>query len=100
MGESERNYRLGGIEDPEHGPEYPEVVCLCGSTRFKSEYRTENARLTLGGKIVLSVGFSTTLGTLPRACRKLLVSLKTPRKRQNSTNYTFGRSSWPTASMS
>lgn len=35
----------------------PEIVCLCGSTRFKDEFREENARLTLEGKIVLSVGF-------------------------------------------
>lgn len=34
----------------------PEVVCLCGSTRFKDEYRTENQRLTMAGKVVLSVG--------------------------------------------
>lgn len=33
-----------------------EIVCLCGSTRFKDEYRAENARLTMEGKIVLSVG--------------------------------------------
>lgn len=34
----------------------PKVVCLCGSTRFKDEYAAENRRLTLEGKIVLSVG--------------------------------------------
>lgn len=34
----------------------PEVVCLCGSTRFKREFENENRRLTLEGKIVLSVG--------------------------------------------
>lgn len=34
----------------------PEIVCLCGSTRFKDEYLVENERLTLDGKIVLSVG--------------------------------------------
>lgn len=34
----------------------PEVVCLCGSTRFKDQYRAENRRLTMAGKIVLSVG--------------------------------------------
>ena len=38
------------------GTERPEVVCLCGSTRFKDEYRAENRRLTMEGKIVLSVG--------------------------------------------
>lgn len=34
---------------------YP-IVCLCGSTKFREEYRRENARLTLLGYIVLSVG--------------------------------------------
>jgi hypothetical protein len=34
----------------------PEIVVLCGSTRFKSEFNTTNARLTLQGKIVISVG--------------------------------------------
>ena len=34
----------------------PEVVCLCGSTRFKDAYYRENKRLTHEGKIVLSVG--------------------------------------------
>lgn len=43
----------------------PEIVCLCGSTRFKDEYRTENARLTLDGKIILSVGFFHHSGDAP-----------------------------------
>ena len=34
----------------------PEVITLCGSTRFKSEFEAENRRLTLKGKIVISVG--------------------------------------------
>ena len=34
----------------------PEVVCLCGSTRFKDQFVAENERLTLAGKIVLTVG--------------------------------------------
>lgn len=34
----------------------PEIVCLCGSTKFKNEYRAENKRLSMNGKIVLSVG--------------------------------------------
>lgn len=38
------------------GDEGREKVCLCGSTRFKDEYRAENRRLTMEGKIVLSVG--------------------------------------------
>jgi hypothetical protein len=34
----------------------PEIVCLCGSTRFYDTFREQNLRLTLDGKIVLSVG--------------------------------------------
>lgn len=63
--------RCGALEFETHGPdghpdgerqavavdlEDPEIVCLCGSTRFKTEYRAENQRLSLAGKIVLSVG--------------------------------------------
>ena len=36
--------------------EKPEVVCLCGSTRFMDAFHAEGWRLTLEGKIVLSVG--------------------------------------------
>lgn len=38
------------------GREQPEVVCLCGSTRFKDEYLVEQERLTMEGKIFLTVG--------------------------------------------
>jgi len=34
----------------------PEIVCLCGSTRFMEAFHEEGWRLTLKGKIVLSVG--------------------------------------------
>lgn len=34
----------------------PEIVVLCGSTRFKDEFEKYNHELTLQGKIVLSVG--------------------------------------------
>lgn len=34
----------------------PEVVVLCGSTRFKDEFAQQNMRLTREGKIVLTVG--------------------------------------------
>ena len=33
-----------------------EVVTLCGSTKFKDEFIREQKRLTLEGKIVISVG--------------------------------------------
>lgn len=35
----------------------PEVVTLCGSTRFYDEFQQANYDLTMQGKIVLSVGF-------------------------------------------
>lgn len=35
----------------------PEIVCLCGSTRFPDAFRKATRDLTLEGKIVLSVGF-------------------------------------------
>jgi len=34
----------------------PEVVCLCGSTRFKDEFLREQEHLTMEGKIFLTVG--------------------------------------------
>lgn len=36
-----------------------EIVCLCGSTRFKKVFAEENFRLTLAGKIVLTIGCDT-----------------------------------------
>lgn len=41
-----------------NGPR-PEIVVLCGSTRFFDTFRRENLRLTLEGKIVLSIGCDT-----------------------------------------
>ncbi|HET8642562.1 MAG TPA: hypothetical protein VFM37_11530 [Pseudonocardiaceae bacterium] len=38
----------------------PEIVVLCGSTRFHETFRAENLRLTLAGAIVLSIGCDTT----------------------------------------
>lgn len=35
----------------------PEIVCLCGSTRFFDAFQEANYDLTMQGKIVLSVGF-------------------------------------------
>lgn len=34
----------------------PEIVCLCGSTRFIKTFKEVNLALTLEGKIVLSIG--------------------------------------------
>jgi hypothetical protein len=36
---------------------FPQIVCLCGSTRFYKEFMEANYRLTMHGYIVLSVGF-------------------------------------------
>jgi len=36
--------------------ELPEIVCLCGSTRFMDAFFEQGWKLTLEGKIVLSVG--------------------------------------------
>jgi len=35
----------------------PEIVCLCGSTRFYDEFQQANYNLTMAGSIVLTVGF-------------------------------------------
>lgn len=35
----------------------PEIVVLCGSTRFYAEFVRLNYELTMQGKIVLSIGF-------------------------------------------
>ena len=34
----------------------PKVITLCGSTKFKDEFEQINAKLTLEGNIVISVG--------------------------------------------
>lgn len=36
----------------------PNVVCLCGSTKFWEQFRDQGLRLTLEGVIVLSIGIS------------------------------------------
>ena len=35
----------------------PKIVCLCGSTRFYTEFQRTNYEETMAGNIVLSVGF-------------------------------------------
>lgn len=37
-------------------PDRPEIVCICGSTRFVEEMRTANRDLTFAGVIVLAPG--------------------------------------------
>ncbi len=36
----------------------PEIVCICGSTRFAAEMNAANRELTFAGVIVLAPGFS------------------------------------------
>jgi hypothetical protein len=35
---------------------FPQIVCLCGSTKFKENFLRTNMELTLAGKIVVTVG--------------------------------------------
>ncbi len=37
--------------------EFPRIVCLCGSTRFRDEFQLANYQESIKGNIVLSVGF-------------------------------------------
>ena len=37
-------------------PDRPEIVCLCGSTRFTDEMRAANRALTFAGVIVVAPG--------------------------------------------
>ncbi|MFJ2271790.1 hypothetical protein ACIOHO_36870 [Streptomyces sp. NPDC087849] len=37
-------------------PDRPEIVCICGSTRFVDEMRAVNRDLTLAGVIVVALG--------------------------------------------
>jgi hypothetical protein len=43
----------------------PTIVCLCGSTRFVEAWKAETRRLSLEGKIVLSVGVLIHAGAEP-----------------------------------
>src|SRR3990167_3124228 len=47
---------LGPPAAPSEAGTRPKIVCLCGSTRFMEAFFDEGWRLTLEGKIVLSVG--------------------------------------------
>lgn len=43
--------------DTTFGADRPTIVVLCGSTRFDDQFQEANYRLTMAGRIVLSVGF-------------------------------------------
>jgi hypothetical protein len=47
-------------------PDRPEIVCLCGSTRFVDEMRAANRDLTFAGVIVLAPGEADALITHER----------------------------------
>lgn len=52
-------YPVTEVFELKPSPQKPEIVCLCGSTRFYKNFDEENFRLTLEGKIVLSIGCNT-----------------------------------------
>lgn len=50
---------LDALREKQEREQQPEIVCLCGSTRFFKTFEKENFRLTLEGKIVLNIGCNT-----------------------------------------
>ena len=63
------------------GAAQPEIVVLCGSTRFKDVWYAEGKRLTYEGRIVLSVGDLDT----SQAARDVNVPISDELKRQLDT---------------
>jgi hypothetical protein len=51
-----RGFRLDGHAHAQAASRRPEVVCLCGSTRFYDAFQRATYELTMQGRIVLSVG--------------------------------------------
>jgi hypothetical protein len=47
------------VRDFAGDPPRPEIVVLCGSTRFSEHFRATNLRETIEGRIVLSIGCDT-----------------------------------------
>ena len=45
-----------GQAEPPLAPQRPQIVCLCGSTRFWRTFQEANLRESLAGRIVLSIG--------------------------------------------
>jgi hypothetical protein len=52
-----RATRTAAVLDAEFGQDRPRIVVLCGSARFYDQFQEANYRLTMAGKIVLSIGF-------------------------------------------
>lgn len=57
IGHAELRSHLKDYEDLNE--KLPEIVCLCGSTKFFKTFDEQNFKLTLEGKIVLSIGCNT-----------------------------------------
>ncbi len=53
------------LQLPDAQQERPEVICLCGSTRFAEAYAKAYREVSLAGKIVLSVGVMVHAGEEP-----------------------------------
>lgn len=61
-------------------PDFPKIVCLCGSTRFMREFYDANMRETLAGNIVLSVGMSSHGDCQPTEGQKIALDMLHKRK--------------------
>jgi hypothetical protein len=57
VGTAVAHYLKTAAQVADEGQRRPEIVCLCGSTRFYDAFQKANYELTMQGKIVLSVGF-------------------------------------------
>lgn len=57
----QQHYWISSLEDIKRSLEFknevPQIICLCGSTRFYDAFMQANYELTCKGHIVLSVGF-------------------------------------------
>lgn len=64
----------------------PDIVCLCGSTRFGEAFQDANLRLTVAGQIVLSIGCDMNsdneLWSDPDAAARLKIELDELHKRK------------------
>lgn len=45
------------VERLRRSEDFPQIVCLCGSTRFKQAFIDANFRETMAGRLVLSIGW-------------------------------------------
>lgn len=59
ISEQSKALALVALREKQERKQLPKIVCLCGSTRFFKTFEEQNLRLTLEGKIVLSIGCNT-----------------------------------------